>query len=300
MIVSPTEIQAYLRCRRLWDLTSTNRQRLQPIVPGGPFSLGRGIHEGLADWLENPTNNPVERFMIASATMMQEAEEAYRKQTGTRISDSELAPLTGGVRLGTAMLNNYVKFWKTPLPDTRYDLVAPEQELVVAIPRTPHFLKMKLDAIIQNAERHLYIVDHKTYATRPREDTLRYDFQFTSYVWGAKQTGLTNVIGVAYDGLWKREEIPQGKKLSDLFMRLLIKPGVDELHEHEQMLIGTVNEMANDPFINKNWKSDCLWTCDMRSLCLAMTRGEDTDYVKQRYYSVRPERAASELLKVYD
>jgi|SRR5262245_12760649 len=295
MIFSISEIREFLRCKLRWDFSSTNRQRLSPIIVKPQLSLGRNIHEGLAGWMVDVDADVIALYMLATAKELAGVEKFYKEKYSREPTDEELSPILDNVKLGRAMLGNYRQRWQTPLP-SHLKVIAPEQEVVVDIPGTEHSLKMILDGICQSSNTHNnFIIDHKTYNIKPREETLRYDLQFTAYVWGANRLGL-NVEGVAYDGLWKREEPPKNKTLQDLFTRMIIRPGVDELLQFEQTLRMITTEMANKPFIYPNWMNDgsCVWGCMYKDLCIATMRDEDVDYVRARKYITRPPREAEE------
>lgn len=166
-----------------------------------------------------------------------------------------------------------------------------------------HRLGGKLDGVLRERRTgRLFVMEHKSYGQRPREDVLFTQDQFLGYHWIllqlAEGMGLqaSDVAGVAYDGLWKRATVPKvvdGHKgsLEDLFCRRLITRPVQELIEYEEELALDVLEMAGNPRITKNRTADgsCFWGCSDNNLCLAMSRGEDYQYILRSNYTRKGE-----------
>lgn len=336
MIASTTERGSFKRCRRQWLINSRNRWGLTKIVAPNALALGTLVHESLGIWLQMhqaylggdvsmvlPPGGLAQVFGQYATKTIAEARVVYERQVGAAMSDSELAPLYESVTQGRCMMDNYQARWKTPIPDD-FEIIATEQRCIVPIPGTEHtsewlqapesqggtmtlvkypdvrlhYLEGKLDAILREIKTgRLYVLEHKTYGQRPREDTLFANDQFLSYHWIllqlTAQMGLNvrDVAGVAYDGLWKRATPPKivdGHKgtLSDLFCRRLITRPAQEIMEYESFLAQEVLEMANNPpiYLNRTSDGSCFWGCSDNALCLAMSRGEDYEYALRSTY----------------
>lgn len=295
MIFSVTEITTFKRCPRQWYFSSFNQLALERIVKKPALSLGLCIHEALAGWREQPDANPVELYLIATDKSITKAREVYLKANNTAMSPAEEDTLYQDVMLGTAMMNNYVNYWKSPLPPN-YKLVGSEQEVLVDIPGTEHKLQGRLDAIIQDQHGRLFDLDNKTYNTHPRRDTLQSSEQFIAYTWILRQLEMGEVAGVAYDGLWKRAKPPTGKTLDDLFTRERIIPSLHQIEEYALYLPGIVNAMAacKQFYPVRDPMGSCNWLCGYESLCTAWSRGEDWRFHAKGEYTKR-ERHETEL-----
>jgi PD-(D/E)XK nuclease superfamily len=268
-------------------------------------------------------------FMQAADMAIKEARVTYERQVGTAMSDSELAPLYETVTQGRCMMDNYQARWGQPVPKG-FEIIATEQRCIVPVPGTEHtsewvweveytddglfkdahavlreysdvrlhMLEGKLDAILRETKTgRLFVVDHKTYGQRPREDVLFANEQFLSYHYillqMAHEMGFdaSQVAGVAYDGLWKRATPPKtvdGHKgeLADLFSRRLITRPFQELREFQTMVAAQITEMASNPPVYHNRTSDgsCFWACSDNQLCLMMSRGEDWEWLLRKDY----------------
>lgn len=314
MIFEVTERGEYKRCRFRWDLASSNRQNLTPIVATMALGLGTMVHQAMESWAKDADTSLEKHFMLAASDNVDRAKDAYRAAVGTGPSDSEIGSLLDSVVLGRAMMANYQDYWKTLMPDG-YEIVATEQRIQVAIPGTEHtsewvydhtsrqpvlvsystprmhYLEGRLDMIMRRVkDGMLYVRDYKTYSNRPNEEDLFHSDQFLAYVWIATQLDIGPVAGLAYDGIWKRAAIPKKVdnrvgSLSDLFCRIRIDRPIDELIRFEKLLALEALEMANNPAIYTNhmWDGSCRWGCSYKDICYATDRGEDVDFYRRRY-----------------
>lgn len=163
-----------------------------------------------------------------------------------------------------------------------------------------HILKARLDALAQDRRDNLYVVERKTYENRPNLALLEITDQFIGYVWCAQQLDIGRVIGVSYDGMWKRATPPQRPKrltLADLFTRTLIVPPQDMVLEYGEELARTVMDMANNPYIYKNRVWQGCWDCSFERLCRAQSSGDDVEYMIAKEYTRRTEDDASDIVQ---
>ncbi len=340
MIVSVTEVQSFKRCRRQWDLGSFNRQALTPIIQPKPYlDLGTMVHKSLAYWTANPTD-PITGAIqslhnIFTAIAIQHKRDTitrYQDATGSEPTDEMLEPLYDAIVLGTAMMDNYQAYYGQPLPD-RLKFCSPEQEIMIPIPNTEHlclaccselvpttlrtapctecngtgtashYLKARLDALAIDEYDNVYVVERKTYSARPNLLLLEHTDQFIGYVWVAQQMNIGHVIGIAYDGLWKRAQPPQRPKrleLADLFCRTIITPSQDEVNEYGVELARTVQDMNANPYIYKNRVWQGCWDCSFEQLCAAQSQNDDIATIIQLQYTKRTEEDVSDIAQVVE
>lgn len=267
--------------------------------------------------------------------------EKYQRATGTLPTLEELAPLDDAITLGTAMMSNYQEYYKQPLPE-HLRFCSPEQEMLLPIPGTEHdcprcdgkgilydrfglvdessctgcngagtiyhYLKARLDGLAQDVAGNLYVVENKTYDKRPDLNLLEANDQFIGYVWCAQQfaaqlPGNPPVVGIAYNGLWKRATPPTRPKkleLSDLFVRTIITPSQDEVDEYGEELARTVMEMANDPYIYKNRVWQGCWDCSFEHLCRTQSQKGDVELILNTQFTRRTEEDTSDIVTRVD
>lgn len=154
--------------------------------------------------------------------------------------------------------------------------------------RIQHYLRATFDGLIQDAQGNLYVLEHKTYGRRPRIESLHTNDQFTGYVWAANQLGIGRVIGVAYDGMWKRPSAPRRNSTEDLFLRTTIRKPDEELEEWGRNLVYQTLEMSNPNtpiYPNRRWEG-CN-DCGYQAVCTAQSRGEPVDELIRLTYTTR-------------
>lgn len=338
MIVGVTEILEYLRCRRRWHLGSSNGLGIESIVPKSPaLPLGTALHEALKAWAQYPNDDLVAFYKIAATQLNDALIARYIARVGAAPSSDELDKVHEALLLGESMMANYQAYWGAPLPDG-FELVAPEQEVKVPIPgtehtpeeqhtysaresdgivvadrcstcgianaehgtRQPHYLRGRLDGIIIDTNNGLlYDMDHKSYANRPRIETLQHSQQFVMYAWMLHQLKMGQVGGIAYDGMWKRAAPPRGSEVKDLFTRLRIEHTPHQLAECGEMLKALSNEMASSPAltIHRTWDGACEWGCQYNELCIAMSRGDDWRHILSHNYGPKPAYVETETAR---
>lgn len=287
MIVTVTERELFLRCRRKWDFGSMNRQGIERILTSPSLNAGTVMHKALADWLLDSDKDPVELVLHYADEEITKVKTRYTEHIGVPPTDDELSKLYESINMCISIASNYRTKWGCPVPNG-FNVVQPEQKVEVPIPNTEHYLEGKLDGIIESQGR-LFILEHKTYGSRPTDNTLNNTDQFTAYVWILKQLNLGPVAGIAYDGMWKRDVPPRNKTFDDLFLRTTIIKTPQELAEYESELVASVIDMANDPFLYKNRRWEGCYDCSFDMLCSSMSRGEDWEFLRDEHYCPREE-----------
>lgn len=332
MYVSVTEVQTFKRCRRQWDYSSFNGQALTPIIQPKPYlDLGTMVHKTLAYWVQRPDleGKTLQHVFITIAHQHRKSViEKYQRATGTLPTSEELNPLDDAITLGAAMMRNYQEYYGVPLP-SHLRFCSPEQEILLPIPNTEyncciladsncpnchgtgvgrHYLKARLDALAQDTMGNLYVVENKTYDKRPDMNLLEVNDQFIGYIWCAQQFAaqlpdVPPVVGIAYNGLWKRATPPQRPKkleIADLFVRTIIQPSQDEIDEYGEELARTVKEMANNPYIYKNRVWQGCWDCSYEHLCRTQSQRGDVDFVIRTQFTKRTEEDTQDIVTTVD
>lgn len=133
MMVSVTEIQTWLRCRRKHHITSLGptHMGLTPAWPAKHYILGTLVHLSGATWIEYPKADLTKIFMYHAT------EQLKKLALKTLPTGPQLDSYWEVVSLGKAMCTNHQLYYKTPLPPN-FTLVRPEQQLVTPIPGTEH------------------------------------------------------------------------------------------------------------------------------------------------------------------
>jgi hypothetical protein len=275
------------------------------------------VHDAHKKWLLDDSIDLQTHFLVSANSRVDNLKATYLKNVGSEISEEELEKLYDLIVTGNSICKNYQDFYHKPLPDNMH-LLSPEQEIIVEIPNTEyshnhyntsadyyyhhlkvehnstldfigenhkhkHYLKGRLDALIADKDSNIYILEHKTYATKPRIQDLNSNFQFLAYTWMAKQLDIGNVVGIAYDGMQKKVT----GNLKDLFYREILYRNSFELQEFEEFLTADSIEMALQTNFSKNVPFNNCWDCDYKLLCDTQSKGEDSDYIRDTFYKLR-------------
>lgn len=207
--VSISEIQSYLRCRRAWHYTSQNRLGLVKIgVPSAPLHIGSAVHAALAAQAEGA--DPQRALTLYFREVEDSYRERYVEAVGVEPSEAEAAQVGEFERQCRELVRRYFDRYGVvePLgPGIRY--VAVEQTFRVPIPDVEDgHLIGTFDGLARDDRNRLWIVDHKSYTKLPDVNKLRFDPQFTAYVWAA--TALLGEVpeGLLYDGFSRNLPTP--------------------------------------------------------------------------------------------
>lgn len=261
--------------------------------------------------------------------------EKYKREVGVKISRIELDPVFEAIEVERAMIQLYADYWGSPIEEG-FELVQAEQTIVIPVCQAPCMecdgsgmkpyelqvetnmpryienlceacegkglvqleLEGTLDAVVTKDDRY-YVVERKTYDKRPSLDYLRFFDQGTVYVWMMNQLGLGEVVGIAYDGMWRRDKVVRGHELADLFLRTLLLRNQHELEAIGPQLVLELRDMNSaELYPNRRWEG--CFDCSYRRLCDAKTLGEDTAQIQERYYTQRDRTPAFVAEEIVD
>lgn len=158
---------------------------------------------------------------------------------------------------------------------------------------TQHRLEATFDGLLRHkVTGAIYILEHKTFGQHPKDEELEHNDQFLAYIWALTKLDIGPVGGIAYDGLWKRDHVPKGRTMADMFKRTLLHRNAAELAQFEQMLAWEAADMTNPNLpIYHNRTPNCMWDCMFYKVCDARARGEDVQWVYDTYYTKREKEA---------
>jgi hypothetical protein len=290
-------------------------------------ALADWIHQYTNDSEEAMQENMLASLFIKNASdRKREIEESYENRTGLKLAEGQLHSLLNVVQLGIDIMSNYQAYHKSPIPE-HMSFASPEQEVVVPVPGTEHvctrcagkgikqktdvgpgvgcsncsglgklyhYLSATLDGLLQDKHGRLFVLEHKTYSNRPRIQDLHMNDQFTGYCWVVQQLGIGTVAGVAYDGMWKRNEPPKYMqkekrpgRMEDLFIRKVLPKGEAELNEWGRNLAKEINEMGSTPEIYPNVPWQGCSDCNFQEVCMMQMKGEDPARLLAQYFIPR-------------
>lgn len=203
--ISISEVLQFLRCRRQWDIQSPYRQNLVKVgIPSAALHIGSGFHEALEanalgqDWkpaLDSWYADAVEKYVTH-----------YQTQIGLSPSPDELAAFDDAYAAVYELMTRYFLRYDEAMPlGDNYEYVAVEQTCAVPIPGTDGTFTFTLDGLARSKRDGTYwVVEHKTYSSKPDMDRLSTDHQITAYAWGVAAILGEPVVGFLYDGMSKK------------------------------------------------------------------------------------------------
>ncbi len=203
--ISISEVIQFMRCRRMWDIQSPFRQNLVRMgAPAAALHIGSGMHEVLEanankqDWrqaLDDWKQREIASFIVY-----------YTDQVGTAPNEAELAAFDDAHSVVSTLATRYfAKYGEDNPLGPNFEYVAVEQTCAVPIPGTDGTFTFTLDGIARHkTTNELWIVEHKTYSSKPDMDRLSTDHQITAYAWGAAAILGRPIAGFLYDGMSKK------------------------------------------------------------------------------------------------
>lgn len=290
MNIRQSGINAFLRCRSLWDYTDGYRRDLVPKAMVPALFLGSGIHKALELFYREEAD-PRETFQrwVADEIVLETAQ-------GAQIDASKCMDMAV---LGTKMLDGYLEHYGyTPADDIDgIRVLETEIEFDVPIPNTTdgHF-QGRIDGILRDKDKLLWILEHKTYSQAQKNHNL--NLQTLTYTWALNQVvrmgklshlgiqSTERVYGALYNGL--RKQAPGPRVTQPLFSREWVMRNRHELTYVERMLPSIHAEMSNPAIrIYPTMTSDCSW-CSYMGPCMASQNGADEAWMLENLYMKRP------------
>lgn len=203
MLISPTEIGDFLRCRRKWDISSVNRKSLAPRgLPSRAFTLGSAIHYAFAR--QGKGEDPV----TAASQFLDQTENYLRslQSEHTYSVNSQLEKFSELREEALAYIEHYFAFYgSNPIAPLEY--IDTEVSFRVPIPNCKYeegYLIGTIDGLARDPTTgDLWAVEHKSVSVKPELYWLEVHMQMTAYMWALRKLGETPK-GFVYDGIHKK------------------------------------------------------------------------------------------------
>lgn len=213
--ISFSDLEAFLRCRQLWDFKSANRQSIRhKVTPKLYLNLGTAVHRALEAQYDGL--DPVAAVDDYMAAERQTRVDAYVEEYGFQPWGNELKEFDETAELARGLASQYFDHYGTdnPLGDQGLEYVGMEVPFKIDItehlgfniskPGTRVFFVGTLDALAINEYGDLFIVENKTFSSKPDSELIQWHFQTQGYAQAVQWlTGLP-VAGVLYNGIAKK------------------------------------------------------------------------------------------------
>jgi hypothetical protein len=315
MHISISEMQNYLRCKRLWDYSSVSRKSLRSKTTGTTFFTGSAVHAGIEANIKG---------------------EDYRKGLTDYVNSVEHEVAEEDLDFASDLLTQYFDHYGTENPLDDQDLTYLGAEVSFKIPLDimdpegePVNFVGTWDAVAEDSRGGIWLVENKTAAKRADIEHLQYNNQVIGYSWAFQVLTGIPVKGVLYNGIIKRliqpTKILKSGKLSQdknasttveefakalsqtgsdpvqymdylqyleaqgverFFMREKLYPVQNQLENFGHRLDTVCREMVDSPRIYPTIPWNGCTDCRFRDLCHSEERGMAVDVLIQTKYEV--------------
>jgi RecB family exonuclease len=258
-VISYSELDTYRQCPFKHQLAYGERW----VAPGDAPALDRGkrTHAALEffyqDSLRTYNWNVAMNGAIHKAGLINE-------NTGEPVDDT--------ADLVKWMLDGYVEMWGG---DLDWKIEAVEHPVQIKLPNTSIQIKGKIDLLLTDQKGRLWLVDHKTGATLPKDKDLDLDVQFGVYAWALRKLGRP-VYGMIYNSI-RTQRNKGAMELSERFSRTLLVRTDAELEQIARDASMDAREAYKALTLAKKNGTDrprhfntdtCRWRCPYTEACL--------------------------------
>lgn len=203
-IVTVSEVQSYLRCRRAWNYSSANRMSLHRAgTPMPALNVGSNVHYALAQhWRGQNWLQAVNEHFAATK---EQANRHYRSVVGVPMSYEEERILTEQRMMCQQLVEAYFARYGHADPIKPYRIVA--SEITFCVPLVPEldiWLMGTIDRVCVDKDGYALPLEVKTYRSAPKRENWSFNFQTHSYA-KALELLIRQRVGMAlYDGIRKK------------------------------------------------------------------------------------------------
>lgn len=215
--ISFSDIDAFLRCRQMWDFKSANRQSIRhKTTPKLYLTLGTAVHKALEGQYEG--KDPlvvVDEYMAAEKEALR---QQYAEIFGFQAWENEFRDFNETAELARGLVAQYFDHYGTdnPLSDQGLTYLGIEIPFKIDItemigwnfsnpsdPRRIYFVGT-IDAIAANEHDDIFIVENKTYSSKPNSELIQWHFQSQGYAAALEWLTGLEVGGGVYNGIAKK------------------------------------------------------------------------------------------------
>lgn len=262
--VSFSELKTWRTCRQMYHYKY--RERLEPRLKSPALKRGAWMHSLLEayykgeDWRETH-QNLVKQFN----ELLEEEKEYYGDLPGE------------------------CEYLMSLYEETYHDkpiLVEHEFEKFPISPSSQVLLKGRIDLVIEDPKRGVWLVEHKTASRIPNEDERLVNPQVALYIPIVERILGTKIQGVLWNYI--RTKIPKKKEVQLLERRYLPanEKIISQLLWEVRVAAIEAKKLTN---VYRSLHPLVCRTCGFKSLCMAELMGLDANFVRRAEYKVRGE-----------
>lgn len=262
--VSFSELKTWRTCRQMYHYKY--RERLEPRLKSPALKRGAWMHSLLEAYYKGEDWRETHRSLVKQFNELLEEEKEYY---GDLPSECEY------------LMSLYAETYRDkPI------LVEHEFEKFPISPSSKVLLKGRIDLVIEDPKRGIWLVEHKTASRIPNEDERLVNPQVALYIPVVERILGTKVQGVLWDYI--RTKIPKRKESKLLERRYLPanEKIISQLLREVRIAAIEAKKLTN---VYRSLHPLVCRLCGFKSLCMAELMGLDASFVRRAEYKVRGE-----------
>jgi hypothetical protein len=207
---SVSDVQTFLQCREKWDISSPNRQSLRHrATPRMYLTQGTALHNAI-EAQQKGVQNPLEATDVYLKVEREARVDQIRRETGFDPWPLEMKEWDEKAGLTRALAKQYFDHYgyENPLADQGLEYIATEVPFKIDISELVGILGAffvgTFDGIAVDQQENLWLVENKSYQSKPDLKDLRVHFQTTGYAVAWEMLTGIPLAGALYNGVAKK------------------------------------------------------------------------------------------------
>lgn len=216
--ISFSDVEAFLRCREMWDIKSANRQSIRhKVSPKLYLDLGTAVHKALEAQYEGA--DPLATVNEYMDEQKEVRTAAYVEEHGFQPWPVEFKEFDETRELALALVGQYFDRYGTanPIEDQGLNYIGMEVPFKIDItdmigwnysnPRATVqrvYFVGTLDALAIDEHDGLFVVENKTYTASPDSELVQWHWQTQGYAVALRWLTGLGVAGGLYNGIAKK------------------------------------------------------------------------------------------------
>ena len=205
--LSHSDISTFKTCRQKWDYSSVNRQSLRhKKTPALYLTEGSGFHEAIEAAVYD--RDPFKATRDYLDAEREKVVAAYREETGFDPWPSEMAEFDESAALTMGVVKQYFDKYgiEDSLQDQGLDYLAAEIPFKIPLGMgfDDVFYVGTFDGLATDENENIWVVENKTYASKPDVEDLQYHSQCNGYAVAFEMLTGIRLTGTLYNGVAKQ------------------------------------------------------------------------------------------------
>lgn len=218
---SVSDVMTFLSCRKKWDLSSPNRQSLRhKATPRMYLTQGTALHNAIEAQEKGSHESPAEAAREYLAAEREARVEAYRAENGFNPWPAEMLTWDEKAEFTQQLVDQYFEHYgaENPLADIGLTYIATEIPFKIDISEwvglDDAWFVGTFDGIAADSRGRLYLIENKSYSSKPDLQDLQVHFQTTGYAVAWNMLTGQALSGAVYNGIAKKL-IKEPRRLKD-------------------------------------------------------------------------------------